>query len=60
MKLDKLIHDKFIYPRGSKSQKTIDTYMEALSLGAKFPPIKIQKVLNYTDAKMAIKNSKQS
>jgi len=44
-----LTWDRFIYPRGSKSQKTIDAYIEALTIGAQFPPIKIQRVFNYTD-----------
>ena len=44
-----LTWDRFIYPRCNKSQKTITAYIEALSIGAKFPPIKIQKVFNYTD-----------
>ena len=42
-----LTWDKFIYPRGSKSDKTISTYVEALEIGAQFPPIKIQRVFNY-------------
>jgi len=45
-----LTWDKFIYPRGSKSDKTISAYVEALEIGAQFPPIKIQRVFNYTDA----------
>ncbi|MBW2558596.1 MAG: MerR family transcriptional regulator [Deltaproteobacteria bacterium] len=45
-----LTWDKFIYPRGSKSDKTISAYVEALEIGAQFPPIRIQRVLNYTDA----------
>ena len=44
-----LTWDRFIYPRGSKSQKTIGAYIEALTIGAQFPPIKIQRVFNYTD-----------
>jgi plasmid maintenance system antidote protein VapI len=39
----------FIYPRGGKSEKTINAYVEALAIGAQFPPIKIQRVFNYTD-----------
>jgi hypothetical protein len=42
-----LTWDQFIYPRGSKSDKTIGAYVEALSIGAQFPPIKIQRVFNY-------------
>ena len=45
-----LIWDQFIYPRGGKSEKTINAYVEALAIGAQFPPIKIQRVFNYTDA----------
>ncbi|MEA1884952.1 MAG: hypothetical protein U9N62_10605, partial [Thermotogota bacterium] len=37
----------FIYPRGGKSEKTINAYIEALAIGAQFPPIKIQRVFNY-------------
>jgi len=39
--------DQFIYPRGAKSQQTISAYVEALAIGAQFPPIKIQRVFNY-------------
>jgi len=42
--------DQSIYPRGTKSQKTIDAYIESLAIGAQFPPIKTKKVFNYTDA----------
>ncbi len=41
--------DQFIYPRGGKSEKTINAYVEALAIGAQFPPIKIQRVFNYAD-----------
>jgi len=44
-----LTWDQFIYPRGSKSEKTINAYVEALEIGAQFPPIKIQRVFNYAD-----------
>jgi len=37
----------FIYPRGGKNEETISAYVEALKIGAKFPPIKIQRVFNY-------------
>ena len=47
---DKLIWDKFIYPRGAVSRKTISAYVEALDINAQFPPIKVQRVFNYTDA----------
>jgi len=32
----------FIYPRGGKSERTINAYVEALAIGAQFPLIKIQ------------------
>ena len=44
-----LTWDQFIYPRGGKSEKTINAYVEALEIGAQFPPIKIQRVFNYAD-----------
>ena len=37
----------FIYPRESKNEKTVEAYVEALRIGAAFPPIKIQRVFNY-------------
>jgi hypothetical protein len=42
-----LTWDQFIYPRGCKSEKTINAYVEALAIVAQFPPIKIQRVFNY-------------
>ncbi len=44
-----LTWDQFIYPRGGKSEKTVNAYVEALNIGAQFPPIKIQRVFNYAD-----------
>ena len=44
-----LTRDQFIYPRAGKSDKTISAYVEALEIGAQFPPIKIQRVFNYAD-----------
>ena len=44
-----LTWDQFIYPRGGKSEKTTNAYVEALAISAQFPPIKIQRVFNYTD-----------
>ena len=44
-----LTWSKFIYPRGRKSEKTVEAYVEALAIGAQFPPIKIQRVHNYTN-----------
>ncbi|MEE9175561.1 MAG: hypothetical protein V3U19_05230 [Thermodesulfobacteriota bacterium] len=41
--------DQFTYPRGGKSEKTVEAYVEALTIGAQFPPIKIQRVFNYAD-----------
>jgi hypothetical protein len=40
----------FIYPRGGKSEKTINAYIEALAIGAQFPPIKIQRVFDYAES----------
>jgi hypothetical protein len=46
---DKLTWDKSIYPRAARSQQTVSAYVEALDISAQFPPIKIQRVFNYTD-----------
>ena len=48
MKLDEIVWEKDIYPRQNKSQKTIDSYVEALGLGAIFPPVEVQRVSNYS------------
>jgi DNA-binding XRE family transcriptional regulator len=48
-----LTWDQFIYPRGSKSEKTINAYVEALEICAQFPPIKIQRVFNYAEGDQA-------
>ncbi len=45
--LSDLTWEPFIYPRGGKNEKTVEAYVEALTLGAQFPPIKIQRVFNY-------------
>lgn len=45
--LSDLTWERFIYPRGGKNEKTVEAYVEALTLGAQFPPIKIQRVFNY-------------
>ena len=45
--IDDLSWEQSIYPRVGKNEKTIDAYLEALRLGARFPPITIQKVYNY-------------
>jgi transcriptional regulator with XRE-family HTH domain len=50
IKIKDLTWDPAIYPRTAKSQQTINAYAEALSINAKFPPIKIQRVFNYTNA----------
>ncbi len=50
IKIKDLIWDPSIYPRTTKSQQTINAYAEALEIGAQFPPIKIQRVFNYSDA----------
>ena len=42
-----LTWDSSIYPRGGKNEKTVEAYIEALTLGAEFPPVKIQRVYNY-------------
>ena len=47
IKTSDLTWDQFIYPRGNKSGKTISAYVEALAIGAQFPPVKIQRVFNY-------------
>jgi len=36
----------FIYPRGGRSQETVNAYIEALRAGVTFPPIKVQRVFN--------------
>ncbi len=46
-----LTYDAAIYPRGGENKKTVDAYVEALNVGARFPPIKIQKVFNYPDGR---------
>jgi len=42
--LKSITKDDDIYPRVHESQKTIDSYVEALKAGAKFPPIVVQKI----------------
>ena len=48
MKTDDLIWDEAIYPRSSLNQKTVEAYVEALSIGAQFPAVMVQRVVNYT------------
>ncbi|WP_218576838.1 type II toxin-antitoxin system HicA family toxin, partial [Desulfobacter latus] len=42
MKIEDLIWDEAIYPRAPVSQKTVDAYVETLSIGAQFPPVRVQ------------------
>ena len=51
IKIKNLTWEPSIYPRTAKSRQTIMAYAEALSINASFPPIKIQQVFNYPDAK---------
>lgn len=44
IKLSEIERDNKIYPRQQISQKIIDSYVEALRAGAKFPPIVVQKI----------------
>jgi len=39
-----LIKDYEIYPRQQVSRKTVESYVEALKAGAKFPPIVVQRI----------------
>ncbi len=49
VKISDLTYESSIYPRGGKKEKTVEAYAEALTIGAQFPPIKIQRVYNYPD-----------
>jgi len=44
-----LTWEPLIYPREGKNEKTVKAYVEALTIGAQFPPIKIQRVFNYAN-----------
>lgn len=44
VRLDEVFLDENIYPRIKKSEKLIDELIDALSVGAKLPPIEVQKV----------------
>lgn len=55
MNLREIYFDEEIYPRGQMSQKTIDSYTEALKCGATFPPLKVQKVCYKNNGKEDIK-----
>jgi transcriptional regulator with XRE-family HTH domain len=46
MKIQELIWDEAVYPRSAVNQKTVEAYVEALSIGAQFPA-----VLDYEAAK---------
>ena len=49
VKISDLTYESSIYPRGGKNEKTVEAYAAALTIGAHFPPIKIQTVFNYPD-----------
>jgi hypothetical protein len=51
MKIDEVIWDDAVYPRAAVSQKTVAAYVEALSIGAQFPAVMVQRVVNYTPGK---------
>jgi len=55
VKVFDLTWDQFIYPRGNKSEKTISAYVEALAIGAQFPPVKIQRVFRYPNGNKTTK-----
>jgi hypothetical protein len=44
MKIDEVIWDDAVYPRAAVSQNTLAAYVEALSIGAQFPPVMVQRV----------------
>jgi len=48
IRIKDLTWDPSIYPRTAKSRQTIKAYAEALSINAQFPPIKIQRVFNFS------------
>ena len=45
-KLEEISLDEDIYPRRHISNKTIESYVEALKGGAKFPPIEVQQIID--------------
>lgn len=47
--MQKLTLDQYIYPRQHINKKTVDAYVEAIGIGAKFPPIVVQRVNSYVD-----------
>ena len=49
IKLKKLVLDDFVYPRKHLNKKTIESYTEALGLGAIFPAILLQRVRKMVD-----------
>jgi hypothetical protein len=48
LKPQNLTWDEAIYPRSAVNQKTVEAYVEALSIGAQFPAVMVQRVVNYT------------
>jgi hypothetical protein len=50
MKIHDLIWDEAVYPRSAVNQRTVEAYVEALSIGAQFPAVLVQRVVNYTPA----------
>ena len=49
-----LTWSSFICPRGRRSKETVKAYVEALKVGATFPPIKVQRLFNYPKDKKRI------
>lgn len=47
IQLSELVWDGYVYPRKNKSNKTIEAYTEAITIGAQFPPLEVQRVCNY-------------
>jgi len=54
IEISKIVLDEYIYPRSNKSNKTIETYAEAIKAGAQFPPITVQRVINFNQLDEAI------
>lgn len=44
LKLSEIVRDEDIYPRQNVSHVTIESYVEALKVGARFPPVEVQRV----------------
>ena len=49
LKIEEISLDEDIYPRRHISNKTIESYVEALEGGAIFPPIEVQKIIAEED-----------